>query len=180
MSRIGLKPISIPASVKVNIEGSKVVVTGPKGTLTKEFSPFINFAVNENVIHITRQNETKEVKQLHGTTRALLANMITGVTEGFKKEIVMKGIGYKAAMRGNDLVLNVGYSHEIVLQLLPGITIEIKTPTELAVVGIDKQSVGQIAAEIRGTRPPEPYLGKGVAYKNEKIRRKEGKKAGKK
>ena len=179
MSRIGLKPITIPAGVQVTIADHKVTVKGAHGTLEKEFRPEIAIQVEGNQVHISRLNELKQTKQLHGTTRALLANMVNGVATPFVKELEIKGIGFKAALRGNDLVLNVGYSHEVVVPTLPGVKIETKSPTLISVSGCDRQAVGQIAAEIRRVRPPEPYLGKGIAYKGEHIRRKEGKKAGK-
>lgn len=179
MSRIGLKPISLPADVSVVIDNTKVVVKGPHGTLEREFRPEITIKLEDNVLHLSRLNDLKHTKQLHGTTRSLLANMIQGVATPFVKQLDIKGIGYKATLRGEDLILNVGYSHEVVIKPLPGIKIETPTVTSVVVSGCDRQAVGQVAAVIRRVRPPEPYLGKGIAYKGEHIRRKEGKKAGK-
>lgn len=179
MSRIGLKPIEIPAGVSVKLEGSKVEVKGPHGTLTREFRPEVSITLEGNLLHISRLNDLKQSKQLHGTTRALLANMVHGVAKPFVKQLEIKGIGFKASMSGSNLLLNVGYSHDVIIQPLPGVKIETPQPTLVVVSGCDRQAVGQIAAEVRRVRPPEPYLGKGIAYKGEHIRRKEGKKAGK-
>ena len=180
MSRIGNKPITIPAGVEVTINGSTVTTKGPKGTLTKTFQPIIGLEVKDNLIYVTRPNEEKATKQLHGTTRAVLATMVEGVHQGYKRELEMKGIGYKASLQGANLILNVGYSHSITVEPLPGTKIEVPNATNIVVTGADKQIVGQLAAVIRGFREPEPYLGKGIMYKGEHIRRKEGKKAGKK
>ena len=180
MSRIGNKPIAIPAGVEVTINGSTVTTKGPKGTLTKTFQPIIGLEVKDNLIYVTRPNEEKFTKQLHGTTRAILATMVEGVSTGYKKTLSIVGIGYRAAMQGKDLVLTVGYSHPVVIKPLEGSSITVNNPNEVEVSGCDKQIVGQVAAEIRRVREPEPYLGKGISYKGEHIRRKEGKKAGKK
>lgn len=180
MSRIGNKHIVIPTGVDVKVEGSTVTVKGGKGSLTKTFSPLIGIEVKDGQLIATRSNEEKTTKQLHGTTRALLQGMVIGVNEGFKKTLSITGIGYKAALQGDNLVLNIGYSHQVIIKPLPNTKITVVTPTEVDVTGIDKEMVGQLAALIREVRPPEPYLGKGIAYKGEKIRRKEGKKAGKK
>ena len=175
MSRIGKKPIVIPAGVQVTIEGSTVKVKGPKGELTNTFNPEINIAVEGNEIIVTRPSDVKEHRSLHGLTRTLVANMVTGVTEGFKKELQVNGVGYRAAKQGKDLVLNLGYSHNVVMPEIDGITIEVPSPNSIIISGPDKQKVGQFAAEVRMKRPPEPYKGKGIKYIDEHIRRKEGK-----
>lgn len=180
MSRIGNKPIAIPAGVEVTINGSTVTTKGPKGTLTKTFQPIIGIEVKDNFINVTRPNEEKTTKQLHGTTRAIVATMVEGVSAGYKKTLTIVGIGYRASMQGKDLQLSVGYSHPVIIKPLEGSTITVNNPNEVEVSGCDKQIVGQVAAEIRRVREPEPYLGKGISYKGEHIRRKEGKKAGKK
>ena len=180
MSRVGRKPIVIPAGVSVKIEGPVVTITGPKGTLTKTFQPQIGVNVEGNEIIVTRPNDEKVNKQLHGTTRALIQGMVDGVSKGFEIGLEIKGIGYRATMEGNTLVLGVGYSHPVKVAPVEGVKVETKSATEILVSGIDKQAVGQVAAVIRSVREPEPYLGKGIAYKGERIRRKEGKKAGKK
>lgn len=180
MSRIGNKPIAIPAGVEVIVNGSTVTTKGPKGELTKTFKPVIGIEVKDGFVHVTRPNEEKATKQLHGTTRAVLATMVEGVHQGYKRELEIKGIGYKASLQGANLILNVGYSHSITVEPLPGTKIEVPNATNIVVTGADKQIVGQLAAVIRGFREPEPYLGKGIMYKGEHIRRKEGKKAGKK
>ena len=180
MSRIGNKTITIPAGVELNITaGNEVTVKGPKGTLTRQFSPLIGINNNDGTIVCTRANEEKHTKQLHGTTRALLANMIEGVSNGYKITLEIVGIGYRAAMAGNKLTLNLGYSHPIEYVAEEGITITCPSANEINVEGIDKQRVGEVAANIRAFRKPEPYKGKGVKYKDEIIRRKEGKTAGK-
>lgn len=180
MSRIGNKTITIPAGVELNITaGNEVTVKGPKGTLTRQFSPLITINNNDGTIVCERANEEKHTKQLHGTTRALLANMIEGVSNGYKIELVIVGIGYRAAVAGNKLTLNIGYSHPIEFLAEEGITITCPSANEINVEGIDKQRVGEVAANIRAFRKPEPYKGKGIKYKDEIIRRKEGKTAGK-
>ena len=182
MSRIGKKPVTIPAGVQVNIEGSKVTVKGPKGELTNTFDPAISIAIEGNEIIVTRPSDVKEHRALHGLTRTLVANMVTGVTEGFKKELQVNGVGYRVAKQGKDLVMNLGYSHQVIMPEPEGITVEVPNPNSIIVTGADKQKVGQFAAEIRIKRPPEPYKGKGIKYIDEHIRRKEGKagKGGKK
>ncbi len=181
MSRIGNKLITIPAGVEFNCSASnEVTVKGPKGTLTRQFSPLMNINVEENTITVVRQNEQKHTKQLHGTTRALLNNMIIGVNEGYVKELELVGIGFRAAMTGTKLTLTVGYSHQVEIDVEAGVTCECVSTTEIKVSGIDKQRVGEVAANIRAVRKPEPYKGKGIRYKGEYIRRKEGKTAGKK
>lgn len=177
MSRIGLKHIDVPAGVTVEIANEVATVKGPKGTLTVKVPSVIKVENDGKVIKCTRVNEEKHTKQLHGTTRANLQDAITGVTSGFKKELVIVGIGYRCQMRGENIVMNVGYSHEIVLKPAPTVKISCPSATEIVVEGLDKQAVGQTAALIRGTREPEPYNGKGVMYKNEHIIRKEGKRA---
>ena len=177
MSRIGYKVITLPAGVSVELNNGLATVKGPKGSLEVKVPAVIKVEVNGSELHCTRANEEKHTKQLHGTTRANLQDAVTGVTTGFKKELVIVGIGYRCQMRGENIVMNVGYSHEIVIK--PERTVKISCPstTEIVVEGLDKQAVGQTAALIRGTREPEPYNGKGVMYKNEHIIRKEGKRA---
>ena len=181
MSRIGNKIITLPEGVKIDVaEGNLVTVTGPKGTLTKKFYEKLTIEVNENTLKISRPDDEKTTKQLHGTTRALLNGMVEGVSAGFKKELEIKGIGYRAQLVGKNVVLNVGYSPPITVEPVAGITFEVPSQTEIIVSGIDKEAVGQMAAEIRSSRNPEPYSGKGVMYNGEYVRRKVGKKAGKK
>lgn len=180
MSRIGKKPIAVPAGVTVNIDGNNVEIKGAKGTLTSTFNPNIKIELQENEIIVSRPNDSIQMKQMHGTTRALLHNMVVGVSEGFKKQLEINGIGYRAAMRGTNLVLNIGYSHEVVIKPYAGVEITVTDPTHITVTGLNKQLVGQQASEIRAVREPEPYLGKGIKYIDEVILRKEGKRAGKK
>lgn len=181
MSRIGNKAITVPSGIEVTIgAGNEVTVKGPKGTLTRSFSPILTIEQNENIITVARPNEEKHTKQLHGTTRALLSNMVVGVSEGFTRSLELVGIGYRANVNGNKLTVSVGYSHPIIFEIEQGITIVTPTQTEVIVSGIDKQRVGEWAANIRATRKPEPYKGKGVRYKGEVVRRKEGKTAAKK
>ena len=175
MSRIGRMPIAVPAGVDVKIDGNIVTVKGPKGTLTRTVNENITVALENGVITVSRPNDQKENRSLHGLNRTLIANMIIGVSEGFKKELEINGIGYRAAKQGNDLVLNIGYSHNVVVPEIEGISIEVPSPNKVIISGPDKQKVGQFAAEIRGHRPPEPYKGKGIKYVDEVIRRKEGK-----
>ena len=178
MSRIGNKAITIPAGVEVTIaEGNEVTVKGPKGTLTRQFDSRMEIEKDGAIITVKRPNEEKHVKQLHGTTRALLHNMVVGVSEGFKKELEIVGVGYRAAIQGNVLTLTMGYSHPVIFNIEEGLTVECPKPTAITVSGIDKQRVGELAANIRAVRKPEPYKGKGIAYKGEHIRRKEGKSA---
>ena len=180
MSRIGNKTITIPAGVEVDIKaGNEVTVKGPKGTLTRQFDSSMEIENNEGVITVKRPNDEKHVKQLHGTTRALLHNMVVGVSDGFKKELVITGIGYRAAVQGQTLTLNMGYSHPVIINVEEGVKVECPKQDQIVVSGIDKQRVGEIAANIRAVRKPEPYKGKGIAYKGEHIRRKEGKTAAK-
>lgn len=181
MSRIGNKTITIPAGVEVTINaGNEVVVKGPKGTLTRTFNPKLGINLEDGVISVTRPNDEKHMKQLHGTTRALLNNMVEGVSQGFTRTLELVGIGYRSAVSGNKLTLNVGYSHPVEFTIDSDVTVEAKSATELVVSGIDKQRVGEWAANIRAVRKPEPYKGKGIRYKGERILRKVGKTAGKK
>ncbi|MBR2315898.1 MAG: 50S ribosomal protein L6 [Clostridia bacterium] len=175
MSRIGKMPIAIPAGVEVTLNGSDITVKGPKGTLSRTVHS--NMAVNMegNVITVTRPNDEKENRALHGLTRSLIANMVEGVSNGYKKELEINGIGYRAEKQGKDLVLTIGYSHKVVMTEIDGITIEVPSPNKVIVSGPDKQKVGQFAANIREKRPPEPYKGKGIRYVDEYVRRKEGK-----
>lgn len=176
MSRIGNKTITIPAGVEITVsEGNEVTVKGPKGTLTRQFSPLITINVENSEVKCVRANEEKHTKQLHGTTRALIANMIVGVHEGYSKTLLIEGIGYRAAVSGSNLTLTIGYSHEIHYTAEEGIKLECPDQTTIVVSGIDKQRVGEVAAVIRSYRKPEPYKGKGIRYKDEKILRKEGK-----
>ncbi len=178
MSRIGNKAITVPAGVELTIaDGNEVTVKGPKGTLTKTFSPLMEISVDGNVITVKRPNEEKHTKQLHGTTRALLNTMVEGVSAGFTKQLKVVGIGYRAALKGKTLNLNVGFSHEVNLDVPEGVTVEVPDNTTINVSGIDKQIVGQFAANVRAVKKPEPYGGKGIRYVDEHVRRKEGKTA---
>mgnify|MGYP002947598762 CR=1 FL=1 len=180
MSRIGRKPIVIPAGVDVKIDGSTVTVKGPKGTLSRTVHQNMNVAVEDGVIHVTRPDDNKLNRSLHGLTRTLVANMVEGVEKGFSKELEINGVGYKASKEGNKLVMNLGYSHLVTMEEIEGITIDVPAPNKVVINGIDKQKVGQFAANVRGKRPPEPYKGKGIKYATETIRHKEGKAGGKK
>ena len=181
MSRIGRMPITVPAGVEVTIaENNVVTVKGPKGTLVQALRPEMILEQDGNTIHVKRPSDDKLHCALHGMTRALLHNMVVGVSEGFKKELEINGVGYRAAKQGNELVMNLGYSHQVVVPEIPGITIEVPAPNKVIVKGADKQAVGQFAAEIREKRPPEPYKGKGIKYTDEVIRRKVGKTGAKK
>ncbi len=181
MSRIGNKTITIPAGVEVTIaEGNEVTVKGPKGTLSRKFNPLIGIEQDNGTIKVTRPNETKAVKQLHGTTRAILATMIEGCHEGYKKTLQIVGIGYRAALAGNKLTMNLGFSHPVEFEVPADLTVECPDATTINISGIDKQRVGQFAAVVRAAKKPEPYGGKGVRYKDEHVRRKEGKTASKK
>ena len=176
MSRIGREPITIPAGVTVNVaEGNVVTVKGKLGEVTETFNPALGISVDGTTLTVTRPNDDKEFRALHGLTRALIANMVKGVTEGFSKKLEIVGVGYKVEKQGKKIVLNLGHSHPIYFEEGNGITFEIPDNTTIIVKGYDKQAVGQIAAVIRSKRPPEPYLGKGVKYSGEKIRRKAGK-----
>ena len=175
MSRIGNKPIAIPEGIDVKVNGSEVTVKGPKGTLNDTFRSEINIAVEGNEVIVTRPSDAKEHRALHGLTRTLIANMIEGVSKGFAKELEVNGVGYRVAKQGKDLVMNLGYSHQVVMSETDGISIEVPNPNKIIISGPDKQKVGQFAAEVREKRPPEPYKGKGIKYAGEHIRRKEGK-----
>ena len=175
MSRIGKQPIAIPAGVKVNFNNGVVTVEGPNGKLSQAVNSAITVEIGATEITVSRPNDEKENRALHGLTRTLIANMIIGVTEGFKKELDISEGGYRAQMTGNKLVMNLGYSHDVVVEPIDGIKIEVPTPNKLIVSGADKQKVGQVAAELRGKRPPEPYHGKGIKYSDEVIRLKAGK-----
>ena len=175
MSRIGRLPIAVPSTVDVTIEGRQVTVKGPKGTLSRELHPDMSVAKEDGTIVVTRPTEQKTHKQLHGLTRTLVNNMVVGVTDGYRKGLEITGVGYRAALNGKKLTLNLGYSHPIEIDPPEGISFEVENPTRLAVVGIDKELVGQMAAKVRSTRKPEPYKGKGVRYAGEVIRRKAGK-----
>ena len=179
MSRIGRKPINIPAGVEVNFENGVMTVKGPKGTLTQKINPNMTVEINEGIIEVKRPNDDKENRSLHGLTRTLIANMVIGVTEGYKKQLEVNGVGYRCQKQGKQLVMNLGFSHNVVFEDTEDITIEVPGPNSIIIHGADKQKVGQFAAEIREKRPPEPYKGKGIKYVDEYIRRKEGK-AGKK
>ena len=175
MSRIGRKPINIPAGVTVTVDAGVVTVKGPKGTLTQNIHPNMNVAVEGNEILVTRPNDEKENLSLHGLTRTLVHNMVVGVTEGYKKTLEVNGVGYRVQKQGKNLVMNLGYSHQVTVPEIEGITIECPSANSIVVLGTDKQKVGQFAAEIREKRPPEPYKGKGIRYEGEFVRRKEGK-----
>ena len=175
MSRIGKKPISVPAGVDVKIDGTTVTVKGPKGTLVEKFNKDMIIKLEGNEVIVERPTEDKLHKSLHGLTRTLIHNMIEGVTNGYSKTLEIEGVGYRAAKSGNKVTLNLGYSHPVVIEETDAIKLDVPQPNKVVVSGIDKQAVGQIAAQIREKRPPEPYLGKGVKYTGEKIRRKAGK-----
>ena len=175
MSRIGKKPIEVPAGVTVTIDNSQVTVKGPKGELSRTFHQDIAINIEENVITVSRPSEAKDHRALHGTTRAVLANMIEGVSKGFERSLDLIGVGYRAAKQGKKLVLSVGYSHPVEIEPEEGIDIEVPTNTKVIVKGINKERVGELAANIRSVRPPEPYKGKGIRYEGEFVRRKEGK-----
>ena len=181
MSRIGKMPITVPAGVEVTISDANVVtVKGPKGTLSRAFHPDMNINMEGAVITVTRPSDEKMHRSLHGLSRTLVNNMVEGVTKGFTKELEVNGVGYRVAMQGKQLVMNLGFSHQVFIGETEGITLEAPTANKIIVSGTDKQMVGQIAAEIRGKRPPEPYKGKGIKYTTEVVRRKEGKTGGKK
>ena len=181
MSRIGKKPVMIPAGVTVEIAaGNNVTVKGPKGTLTYTFHPDMILKLDGAVVTVERPDEEHLHKSLHGLTRTLLNNMVEGVSKGYSKELEVNGTGYRAEKKGNQLVMRLGFSHEVFVDEIPGITIEVPGPNRIIINGIDKQVVGQFAAEVRGKRPPEPYKGKGIKYTTEVIRRKAGKTGGKK
>ena len=175
MSRIGRKPIEIPAGVEVKLNGNHVSVKGPKGTLEQEIHQDIKIEMEGNVINVTRPSDEKEHRSLHGLSRTLIANMVEGVTNGYSKVLEVNGVGYRVQKQGKNLVMNLGYSHQVTVPEIPGITIDVPGPNKIVISGPDKQLVGQFAAEVREKRPPEPYKGKGIKYETEVIRRKEGK-----
>jgi large subunit ribosomal protein L6 len=177
MSRIGKKPIEVPSGVLVSIDPGRVTVSGPKGELRQEVPQRMQIAQEEGTVTVTRPTERGEDRALHGLTRTLIANMVEGVTNGFEKKLEIQGVGYRAALSGTDLELQVGYSHSVKIKPRQGIEFEVPVPTQVVVRGIDKQMVGQTAAEIRKVRPPEPYKGKGIRYEGEFVRRKVGKRA---
>ena len=175
MSRIGRAPIVLPAGVEVKVDGQHVTVKGPKGELSMNAAPSIKVEVSEGVVHVSRPDDTKENRSLHGLTRSLVHNMVIGVSEGFKKTLEVNGVGYRAAKEGKNLVLNIGYSNQVIIPETEDIQIEVPGPNQIVIKGIDKQKVAQFAAEVRGKLPPEPYKGKGIKYDYEVVRRKEGK-----
>ena len=176
MSRIGRAPITIPAGVEIHVDGNNhITVKGPKGTLERTLSPKVSIETENGVLHVKRPDDTKESRSMHGLSRTLVYNMVEGVTNGFAKTLEVNGVGYRAAKEGNKLVLNIGYSHQVEVPETDGITIEVPNPNTVVIHGIDKQKVGQFAADVRNKRPPEPYKGKGIKYADEVIRRKEGK-----
>lgn len=175
MSRIGKMPIEVPTGVDIKIDGTKVVVKGSKGELTREFTDRVEFGVEEGVVTLTRDSDSPQSRALHGLSRALLANMVEGVSSGFSKELEIQGVGYRASLKGRDIELLVGFSHPVNVQAPDGITFDVPEPTKIVVTGIDKEMVGQVAANIRKVRPPEPYKGKGIRYSGEHVRRKAGK-----
>ena len=177
MSRIGKQPIELPTSVNVSLSPGRVMVNGPLGELTQDVPARMKIEQSDGVITVTRPTERGDDRALHGLTRTLIANMVKGVTKGFEKRLELQGVGYRAAMQGADLRLDVGYSHPVVIKAPQGITFEVPVPTEVVVKGVAKQQVGQIAAEVRKVRPPEPYKGKGIRYQGEYVRRKVGKRA---
>jgi len=177
MSRIGKRPIELPAGVSLSIDPGRVAVTGPLGSLQQQIPVRMQIAQEDGVVTVTRPTERGEDRALHGLTRTLIANMVEGVTKGFEKRLEIQGVGYRAALKGTDLELSVGYSHTVIIKPRTGVTFEVPAPTQVVVKGTDKQIVGQTAAEIRKVRPPEPYKGKGIRYEGEYVRRKVGKRA---
>lgn len=176
MSRIGRTPITVPAGVTVSVDdGNHIVVKGPKGQLERRLPPGMEVSVDAGLIHVKRPDDEKRSRSLHGLTRSLVANMVEGVTHGFSKALEVNGVGYRASKEGKKLVLNVGYSHQVTVEETEDISIDVPAPNQIVIKGIDKQKVGQFAADVRKKRPPEPYKGKGIKYVDEHIRRKEGK-----
>ena len=175
MSRIGKNPVTIPAGVTVTMDGQIMTVKGPKGELSRELNPNITVEVNEGEVNFTRPNDSKDNRSLHGTTRSLVNNMVVGVSEGFKKELQLIGVGYRAQLQGTKLVLNVGLSHQVEFEASEGVGFEVPSNTQVIVTGFDKEKVGELAANIRGVRSPEPYKGRGIRYVDEYVIRKEGK-----
>lgn len=177
MSRVGYKPINVPSGVTLTLDGAVAVAKGPKGTITKELPPECEIKVEGDVVNVTRPSDSRHHRRMHGLARALLNNMVVGVHEGFTRNLEIVGVGYRAELKGKELVLALGYSHPIRFAIPEGLTIEVPDPTKIKIWGIEKDKVGQAAAEIRGFRPPEPYKGKGVKYAEETIKRKAGKTA---
>ena len=175
MSRVGRKPVEIPAGVTVTLNGNTVTVKGPKGELTRTFHSDIEIKVEDNIVNVSRPTDEKLHRSLHGTTRAIIANMVEGVSKGFERNLELIGVGYRAQKQGKKLVLNVGYSHPVEIEPEEGIEIEVPANTKITIKGTDKERVGALAANIRDVRPPEPYKGKGIRYAGEHVRRKEGK-----
>lgn len=177
MSRIGKKPVMLPEGVTVTVDNQTVTVKGPKGELTNTFHADMKISLNDNTVVVERPSDSKLHKTFHGTTRSLINNMVVGVSEGFKKDLVIKGVGYRAQLQGKTLVVSAGYSHPVEMEIPEGITVEVNKNVNVSVSGIDKELVGEFAANIRAIRKPEPYLGKGIRYADEQVRRKEGKTA---
>jgi large subunit ribosomal protein L6 len=177
MSRIGKQPIPVPSGVDVQIDGSRVTVKGPKGELSQSFDPDMMITLEDGVLYVRRPSDERRHRSLHGLTRTLVNNMVVGVSTGFEKNLEIVGVGYRAALKGSDLEMALGFSHPVLVKAEPGITFEVPAPNRITIRGIDKQRVGQIASEVRGWRPPEPYKGKGVRYAGEHVRRKLGKTA---
>ena len=177
MSRVGKKPIAVPSGVDFSVKDNVVTVKGPKGTLTKEFNNNITIKLEDGHITVERPNDEPFIRAIHGTTRALINNMVKGVHEGYRKTLTLVGVGYRAAAKGKGLEISLGFSHPIIIDEIPGITFSVEKNTTIHIDGIEKELVGQVAADIRAKRPPEPYKGKGVKYADEHIRRKEGKKS---
>ncbi len=175
MSRVGKAPITLPSGVNVAIDGNKVTVKGPKGQLDREFHERVSISQEDGVLTVGRVDDERESRALHGLSRALLANMVIGVTDGYQKELAIVGVGYRAALKGSTLNFQLGFSHPVSVNAPAGITFEVPEPTRIIISGIDKEAVGQVASEIRAIRPPEPYKGKGIRYKDEQVRRKAGK-----
>lgn len=175
MSRIGKMPVTVPSGVDVKVDGTQVTVKGSKGELSREFTDRVSFTMDDGVITVAREDDTRESRALHGLSRALLSNMVVGVSEGFSKVLEIQGVGYRASLKGSDIELLVGFSHPVNVKAPKGITFEVPEPTRIIVTGIDKEQVGQVAADIRKVRPPEPYKGKGIRYSGEYVRRKAGK-----
>jgi large subunit ribosomal protein L6 len=175
MSRIGKMPVDMPSGVDVKVDGAHVTVKGSKGELSRQFNDRVSFSIEDGVITVVREDDTRESRALHGLSRALLANMVHGVSEGFSKVLEIQGVGYRASLKGSDIELLVGFSHTVEVKAPKGITFEVPEPTRIVVSGIDKEQVGQVAADIRKVRPPEPYKGKGIRYSGEYVRRKAGK-----
>ena len=180
MSRIGRAPITVPAGVDIKLENSVLTVKGPKGTLTQPLHSDMQLEIEAGQINVKRPSDEKKHRGLHGLTRTLVNNMVLGVTSGFSKELEINGVGYRVAKEGNKLVMNLGFSHQVIMNEISGISIEVPAPNKIIISGIDKQLVGQFAADVRGKRPPEPYKGKGIRYAGEHVRRKEGKTGSKK